>query len=45
MTASPMNFSTVPPSGDDLARRVEIVREELPHLLGVTGLGERREAD
>ena len=32
-------------AGDDAAGEVEIAREKFPHLLRITGLGERREAD
>ena len=46
MTASPMNFSTVPPYRSTIARHsVEVRRQELAHVLGVACLGERREPD
>ena len=46
MTASPMNFSTVPPySSISLPAGVEVAGEEFAHLLWVAALGERREAD
>ncbi len=45
MTASPMNFSTVPPYRPiTSAREVEVPRQRLAHLLRVALLGERREA-
>ena len=46
MTASPMNFSTVPAVvADDGLGALEVEGEELSDLLGVPFLGERREAD
>ena len=46
ITASPMNFSTVPPYRSMMsARDLEVLREELARLLGVASLGRGREAD
>ena len=46
ITASPMNFSTVPPYRPITCEaRVEVAVERLPHVLGVPFLGEGREAD
>ena len=45
MTASPMNFSTVPPYARSACGSVEVAGQEFAHLLGVAALGERREAD
>ena len=46
ITASPMNFSTVPPCTlDDPGRLLEVAAEQLAHRLRVAVLGERREAD
>ena len=45
MTASPMNFSTVPPYRSMTSRaQVEVAGEELAGVLGVPSLRERREA-
>ena len=45
MTASPMNFSTVPPYRPITSpREVEVAGEGLADLLGVAVLGERGEA-
>ncbi len=46
ITASPMNFSTVPAVAvDDVARQVEVAAQELAGVLRVASFGEGREAD
>ena len=46
ITASPMNFSTVPPCRSiDAAGHVEVAGQQLARLLGVAALGQRGEAD